>query len=216
MIFSISKIAQWFFLFSLVAMPALGNEEEKPLSDPFRWSIEHSFGVSYAKLEAKVKKVKKAHPKDFPSQLTEEELIALYGYTQSLYRTVNGFLRQEETKTVGPYVKAMDAALAKLPKFKGEVVRATNMPADVALGYVVGENITIPAYASASIAGLRAGRDRFRIQSENARLLGVLSDFPQDREVIFPRNTTFKVLSKKVNKDKTTEYTLQEVSSGNP
>jgi hypothetical protein len=211
--FSVKGSLLKLFLWFLIMAPAFSAEEEKPpLSDAFRWSIEHEFGMSYSSLLKKVKKQKHAHPGQIPASLTEEELVAIHGYSLSLYKTVNGFLREDETKTVAPYVKVMDSGLEKLPQYKGEVVRAANLPLEVAKGYTVGAVITIPAYASASVSGLYIGRDRFRIQSLNARLLGALSENPKDNEVIFPRNSRFKVLSKSVNKDKTTDYRLAEIS----
>lgn len=207
-------IAKLVLLSWLVLPLAWGAEDKKDEgNDSFRWSIEHGFGLSYASLEKKVKKLKKERRGQIPKNLTEDELIALYGYTQTLYRTVNAFLRQDETLTVSPYVKAMDSALEKLPVYEGEVVRSANVPVDVAKTYVVGGFITIPAYAAASIRGLRPGRDRFKIHSLSARKLGGLADVPADGDVIFPRNSKFRVLAKKKNKDETTDYELEELKA---
>ena len=179
-------------------------------SPAFQRVVEHTIGEQYSAYAERALEAKRAAGKPL-AKLTEEEAVAIYGYTVNFYRTVNPLARSGDTKKIQPLIRAMDSGLKKLPVYKGMVVRTTDLPPAVAKEYTKGKVVNFASYTSASTTGASLGTSRFVIQSKSARLLGALSASPEEREVIFPRNTKFKILFKRENKDQTTDYVLSEV-----
>ncbi|MBF0136191.1 MAG: hypothetical protein HQL65_08115, partial [Magnetococcales bacterium] len=70
------------------------------------------------------------------------------------HQLMNAALRigdREELKRLAPMITTLEAALAKLPNYEGDVVRATDLPEDVAKGIVPGGVFSDAGFMSTAI-----------------------------------------------------------------
>lgn len=135
--------------------------------------------------------------------LTEEEEGALRKYISPDSYGLNFNLRhgiiEDEDR---PWIELLDRALEKLPVYKGEVHRSIDINGfedmDAYLNmHQVGETIIYPAYTSAS-AGItydETMKIQLIIESKTGRDARVYN--PNEQEIIFRRNTDFKVVKRK-------------------
>ena len=162
----------------------------------------------HAELLAEVKPLRAQHPE--LATLTDNELVALRGYTTDLKRPEFGGLTDHERMnnalrfsdapqlaTLQPYIDMVRSGLAKLPKFQGTVYRMLNRvePDDIRKQFVKGRNWTNKAFMSTSTGrALDHGQVQFVFKStQNGAPINNLSPF-NEREILFPPGGTFKTL----------------------
>lgn len=122
--------------------------------------------------------------------------------------------KAKTTRNLSAAVTVMDSALSKMPVYQGEVTRVARSEGDKLAKALEalkpGATVTDPGYVSASQGGavhenLTMGKANltFRINSLSGRDVAhkYLVAHPEEKEVIFPRNTTFRVRSVEKTRD---------------
>jgi|GEM_PF-2525548 len=154
--------------------------------------------------EARVERfleAKRADPK-LDAVLTDEEYLALRGYTSNLYREVNPALRQG---TPGEWQPISDAASSGLQKMsangyanEGTVVRRANFTDEQIHQLFPDEGVhTDKAFVSTSTSAKPGfGNAQIDIQSKKGVDVSSLSEYRGEEEVLFKPGTSFKVDSK--------------------
>ena len=143
--------------------------------------------------------------------LSQEELSALYQYKSFNSYPINEALRNaEDISNISPiqqqFVKKLDSALSKMPKYAGDLIRTVNFSdwpdcdkrtSDFAKEFVPGKNIQIRQYWSTS---KREGYDEeagIKIYIQNAKNGRDISSVGLDEaEVLYERNMEFLVADK--------------------
>lgn len=179
--------------------------------EAFRRTVEQVLGEKYPVYEHKATELMRLNRPNIPAGLTLEEAVAIHGFTTSFYKTVNPLLLRGETQKIRSFLDTLDSGLQKIPPYKGLVFRGTHLKDEITDDYVVGKVVTFPFYASTSTTSVYPGNTRFVIESKTGRRVSSLAAMPSSGEVIFPRNTKFKILYKKENQDKATEFILLEM-----
>jgi hypothetical protein len=132
--------------------------------------------------------------------LSDDEIVAMIGYTESDYRMLNGALRAGDVKELlrlGRYIAHTRNGLAALPDFSGPVYRGTEYFAGLSK-YKVGAVIEEAGFTSASYdAGSEFGGSvEFVILSRHGKRIDFLSAFKNEKEVLFMPGTRFKILER--------------------
>ncbi|MCE7005718.1 ADP-ribosyltransferase domain-containing protein [Kibdelosporangium philippinense] len=131
-----------------------------------------------------------------------DQLIALRGHTaHHTFDTVNNALRTNDIQTLrhyDGYIRTVNSALNHLPPYQGLVSRVINTqhPALRASQYPMGAVITERGFLSTSQEGASKfpGKVELRIHSLTGRDIAPISHRPNEREVLFPSGTQFKVV----------------------
>jgi hypothetical protein len=142
-----------------------------------------------------------------------DDLIGLREYTADGYKAMNEGLRGARTalKATAPVVKTAASALNRLPEVKGTVYRGANLDAERLAKYKVGEIVAERGFTSttvnkAMVLGQAAEQQfnknsMFVIKSAGGgRDVSILSQFPEEKEVLFGPGTEFKVLKNAFDK----------------
>lgn len=138
--------------------------------------------------------------------LTDKDIRAINTYKSARSFNLNAALRgeapmKEEMQAV---VRDIDAALDKLPVYTGTVYRSltSDMMPDVALfwdQHKIGEIVTYPAYTSSGTEVYDSSMDiQLIIQSKRGRDMREYN--PMETEVVFKRNSRFRVEKREGNK----------------
>lgn len=150
--------------------------------------------------------------------LTDDEQYALNSYMSSESYKINEKLRNgmELDQTESDFVKDLDSALQKIPKYAGPVVR------DVSFGYNEDMDNFIDDYGVGKIVDNRqylsatamesyheSPSVRFHILSSNGRDLTTINK--SESEVLFPRGSKLRVVAQEINADGIIEIFLREV-----
>ncbi len=166
--------------------------------------------------EVKAVKAKRMELQNIPT----EDLVAIKGYTSDDYKMLNTALRKDdkaELKRLEPYIEVAKSGLRQLPSYKGTVFRGTTLSPEQLARYKQGETITEKAFTSTSLDPNSAfyGNVKMKIESVNGKEISILSNVPQEKEVLFKPNTQFKVLNVEI--DKTTNVRtiyMREITDG--
>ncbi|CAF1311067.1 unnamed protein product [Adineta steineri] len=146
--------------------------------------------------------------------LTKDESAAIYIYTMEISddscvsRVLNETLRLEDRSKVCPwfgYLKLLDSATSKLPKFKGTVFRGIDK--DVTKSFKKGQKITWWSISSCSTSvdvissfiGKSSSGTLFHIECLNGKLISSYACYPSENEVILMPGTIFEVVSDPLN-----------------
>jgi hypothetical protein len=148
----------------------------------------------------------------FPNEnnLNKDEAAAIYLYTMEMsedvciYRILNQALRVEDRSKVRPwfaYLKLLDSAAAKLPKYKDIVWRGVNK--DVSKSFKKGQKITWWSISSCSTSinvisaflGKVPQSTLFSIQCSSGKSISAYTCYPDENEVILMPGTMLKVVS---------------------
>lgn len=142
-------------------------------------------------------------PGNLGDHLGPDDLGAFADYTGPGYHDLNNALRSGlMDASQQARVQALQNALAKLPPYRGPVIRGTNLPPEVLARYRPGEVVTEHAFLSTSThTGVArsptfGGNVEFRILSKTGRDISSFSVLPGEHEVLFPAGTKFYVVSK--------------------
>ncbi|CAF3708481.1 unnamed protein product [Adineta steineri] len=146
--------------------------------------------------------------------LTKDESAAIYIYTMemshdsSVYRILNQTLRAEDRSKVLPwfgYLKLLDSATSKLPKFRGTIFRGINK--DVTKSFKKNQKITWWSISSCSTSvdvissfiSKSSSSTLFHIKCLNGKSISSFTCYPNENEVILMPGTIFEVVSDPLN-----------------
>lgn len=145
--------------------------------------------------------------------MTKPEAAALVFYSTVGYKTLNshpnskfGELYSQDKDKLDSSRKVLSAALQKLPVFKGQVVRHTELSEKALKSYRVEKIIKPKTFMSSSSdlnyihdAGFDEGATKntvFYIESKTGRSIQAVSKFENESEVLFDSDAVFKVIEK--------------------
>jgi len=128
------------------------------------------------------------------------QLDAVRRYITTDHAVVDGALRdldRARLQELDEFIRLVTAGLYNLPAFTGVVYRGATLSAAQARHYIPGQVVTEHAFVSATADPARRypGNATFVIASINGREVSLLSDVPDEREVVFFTGTRFKVLA---------------------
>lgn len=129
-------------------------------------------------------------------ELDKAEATAISMYSGETYRDVNEQLRNHQmTPAVFRYSKVLNRALDKLPDYKGEVYRKTDLPDVVASKYVPGMVVPEIGFTSTSKKpGIWSGDYHYVIHSKTGKDIEKMSFHGNsEAEVLFKSGTYFVV-----------------------
>ncbi len=182
---------------------------KKPLADPKE--LKTAIGVAdhreYTELVEKLRNDPIVGPS--LAKASDEELIAIIGYTGMDYSRLNEALRGStgDLKKLASYVQHADEGLAKLPNYRGEVYRGTYLQSSELAKYKPGREVIEDAFTSTSKNPSTAfgGNTKFVIESKTGTDVESLSQLGNmEAEVLFRPATRFLVVDKVVNSGVTT------------
>jgi hypothetical protein len=130
------------------------------------------------------------------------EAAHIYGYTtSSTYGAMNKLLREAKGGEIPlkyqNHANALNAALDKLPDYKGEVIRKIHVPASVADAYKANVGKTYEEYQFSSAAKNEhhwSGNLWLHINSRTGKDISRLSAHSHEEEVLFKAGSSFKIL----------------------
>lgn len=147
------------------------------------------------------------------AKVNTDDLVGLREYTANGYVKMNEGLRGSRTalKEMAPIVKTAASGLKAMPEVKGTVYRGSNMTPERLAGYKVGETISERGFTSttqnkAMVLGQTAEQSfnkntMFVIKSKGGgKDVSMLSQYPEEKEVLFAPGTEFKVLKNAFDK----------------
>jgi RHS repeat-associated protein len=157
--------------------------------------------------------------KELDQLLTDDEYLAIRGYTSNLYGDINPALRRGDAGEWSPLVKNAESGMDKMAKnghaHEGAAKRgATFTDAQIAELFPEGGTFKDPAFLSSSSKTDQAfpGNTTIEIASRKGVKVQSLSEFAHESEVLFPPGTEFQVVSKEFNSQSNTwNIVLQEV-----
>jgi len=132
--------------------------------------------------------------------IPEELLSAVRHYITSDYARVNSALRSLDPVQLAEldgFIRQVTEGLFELPSFRGVVYRGATLSDEAAAHYVPGHVVFENAFISATGEPARRfpGDTTFVIASINGRDVSMLSETPDELEVLFFTGTRFKVLA---------------------
>ncbi|WP_281773726.1 ADP-ribosyltransferase domain-containing protein [Haemophilus parahaemolyticus] len=167
----------------------------------------------YQRISEEVKNSPKIQAFKAAYNITHHEIVAMKAYTSELYWDLNQNMRNDNlTLTDNRFIAVVNQGLEKAPAYEGVTYRDTTLPDEVLEKYQIGKIVTEKAFTSSSIDNSLStfkGNVRFIIQSKNGKIIEDISDYPDEREVLFKNKTQFKVLKRAINEN-VTEITLEE------
>ncbi len=140
------------------------------------------------------------YDKAFESKSPQDFLV--YEYTSDCYEKLNTelFKSQDQNKDTVKLAEQLDAVLCDFPQSKEEVFRGAKLPDAVVAQYLKAEEVSIPAFTSASKAfhiacefAKKDGNTFMRIASKSGRSIEKQSKHEDELEVLFRMNARFKV-----------------------
>ncbi len=150
-----------------------------------------------------------------PGGITDEQMVAIQGYTSQDYLAVNKVLRQPDadparTAMLAGYVEAIRSGLDALPSYEGEVYRGTAMSQRIwatwERAHAQGKTVSDAAFSSSSkdetVAEDFLARTRdpdkipvyCRIQSRTGKQVEFLSRTANEAEVLFNTGAQFRIV----------------------
>jgi hypothetical protein len=167
-----------------------GVELVQQLTDAELAGFKQALGDKYDGYMAKVRQLR-SHIifMDLVAGLTDDQIIAVIGYTGSDYSMLNRALRTkdaDELQRLGPYIRSADQGLAGLPNYEGTVYRGAELPPSIIAKYEPGQTVTEDAFTSTSYDATKKfdGNVVFEIMSKTGKLVEFLSEFSHEKEVL--------------------------------
>ncbi|MFA6199165.1 MAG: ADP-ribosyltransferase domain-containing protein [Bacteroidales bacterium] len=146
---------------------------------------------------------------DFPD-MKEEEAISLHGYTGHYYEEFNS-----DDKDYADAKNALSNALLKMPNHEGVVKRTSHLPADVLKSYLENDYVTTGNRFTSTSKDMGLNFDgsghTFFITSKTGKDVEPYSDHPNEAEVLFDRDTNFKITDRKQKENGKYEFTMEEI-----
>ena len=146
------------------------------------------------------------------------EALCIHEYTDKIYRKINKYLRENknEDENFDKYIKVTNSGLEKLPPFKGVVYRGTYLTQESIRLYKEafekGKTWIEKGFTSSSMDATAAfdGNVRYEILSKNGVMVEKLSEFANEKEVLFKSYTSFRILDI-VEKNGNTYIRMEEI-----
>jgi 8-oxo-dGTP pyrophosphatase MutT (NUDIX family) len=124
--------------------------------------------------------------------MTPMEGLAVAAYVGPHHQDINPVVRKNElSDDEYTFFKHAQNGLQKVQPFEGQVMRGTNLSADLAARYKVGKTVREDAFMSTGVGFHFHGNTLFTIQSKTGRDIRQIN--PGEHEVLFPANTYFRV-----------------------
>ncbi len=151
---------------------------------------------------------------DYAKQgLSESQAVALWAYTDDLYKPLNQALRDgTANKQMLAVRDELNAALDKMPKYKGIVYRGTELSKKQIDVIIKKKLFNDKAFISATNLKMQRfdGNVYFEVISQNGRDISKLSKFSSEAEVLFKAASDFEIVD--INKvESILEVTMKEV-----
>jgi hypothetical protein len=167
---------------------------------------------------------------DAGKELTDDELVALFGYTGGDYRKLNAALRgdlsPEDAAKLGPYAEKVKSGLEKLPPHEGVAYRGMAMSPERLEEYLEKsesqEPIADKGFSSASTSEEAAlhslkkndaeGKVKVMVEvrSSKGRDVTALSQNPHEQEVLFAPGSKFKIVDKQQLPDGSWKFVVED------
>lgn len=179
----------------------------------FNENFEKNFGLKAENLKSSVAAFLKQNS-ELTKILTSDEITAIYAYTAGASINLNQGLRSKDKKTldeVADFSALIKAGLSKLPDYKGNAYRGTQLPPEILKQYKKGNTVSDPAFLSASLVGQFPGPHRMKIKSKTGKIISPFSENPNEVEVLFAPGTQFKVIKVKVDPGSILVFDLEEL-----
>lgn len=136
------------------------------------------------------------------TELSLEEKTIIYKYTNDGHY-VNELLHESKGIKTSQYAKYLDYSLSKLPDFQGITFRGSDLTSYEIKKYhkALDEKVIIKEYSFLSTSRVKKQANQYRktvlfeIFSKNGKLIEKVSKFVNEQEVLFRKNSKFKVLS---------------------
>lgn len=183
------------------AKPKARPQESAPKAPP-KMSLSQALGDAKANELIKAGKARAAANKIDISNLTDDEVGAIYGYTTNEgYMTLNPALRGQTPMTpeIRAYADHAISGLDKLPASPGTVFRGVNLPDAVGDTYQPGNVVSDGSFLSTSSTSSFPGKYQMTIESVSGRDISGLSQYGNEGEVLFKPGAQFEVLSRTVD-----------------
>jgi len=151
-------------------------------------------------------------------KMSEAELVAIHAYTDGngYYKRLNTALRSDDAVAiarVSPLANVLDNALQKIPPYEGMTIRRTNLPESIASDMIKGKSFNDLAFMSSSKKDLGdafGGNHKFVISSSKGREINGYSAYSREFEVLFPRETKFKIIDVEKKDDGITTIIMKD------
>ena len=151
-------------------------------------------------------------------ELNNLEKAVIYWYSDGGFIGINEILLESKGKKDSPLGEYLDLALSKLPNFEGITFRGTDLSRSEIRKYqqAFDDKIIITEHSFLSTSRLRNKANQYRrtvmfeIFSKNGKLVEKVSKFVDEEEVLFRKNSNFRVLSIE-NKDSHVHIILREI-----
>lgn len=202
-----------------------GNEGQKESSESYskRWKSLYSLG--FDEYIEKVRDNDRVKGEMSKYGINEIEAVTLMAYTDALYSYINiNILNGYDNQTANEVSEVIESALSKLPDYKGVVYRGMHIQKDEPfydsiLSLSEGDEVQFPNFSSSSTNERRGryfsrgvGRSVFlEIESKSGKFIDNLSYFGNENEVLFKRNSKFKVIESHDMGDSTKKLKLKEI-----
>ena len=160
-----------------------------------------------------------------PAGIDKNELVAIRLYTSSAYRKVNQALRTRDPATLPAMesiIKAASSGLNKLPAAPCNAKRGTGLPDNILKALEKDTQFIECAFLSTTYGDipLTFRKDiTFEIESDRCAKIDWMSEFPNEKEVLFPPGSEFYVTDRQevTSNGKTlTTLKMKHVMSGDP
>jgi hypothetical protein len=137
-------------------------------------------------------------------KMTPLEAAHIVAYTGLYYAKINSVLRKNKlSETQFSVQNILNNGLRKLPEYKGEVQRGTDLTSEQLDKYEVDKIGQETGFMSSSSKHSWQGNVLFKIKSLTGRDVSSMSQHPSEHEVLFPSHTFFHVKKKYPFGDKT-------------
>lgn len=180
--------------------------------------------------QGRLAKMREFLKSDAGKNLTDDELVALLGYTGGDYRKLNAALRgdlsAEDKAKLGPYADAVTSGLEKLPAHEGTTYRGMSMSPERLQEYLEksenGAPIQDKGFSSSSTSleaaehslnkNYEEGKVRVvvEVRSKKGRDVTCLSQNPHEQEVLFSPGTRFKIVEKIPQPDGSYKFVVED------
>lgn len=175
-------------------------------------------GFNYAGLKSSLQDI------DLPGSIRLDEAIALRLYTASAYSPINTALRTRSPSKLpklSAIVKAAASGLNRLPAVSCTAKRGTGLPGDVVETLKQKKRFKERAFMSSSYGAQGfSGNFQMVIKSNRCRKIDWLSQYPGEKEVLFPPGSEFIVDDPQItgsgSQAKGTIYLTHTLEADNP
>ncbi len=150
-------------------------------------------------------------------KLSDAQRLAIHMYTQEGWKDINEELRSKKPSYyVYGVARVIDAGLERLPPVGDDIklYRGTQLPQNVIKRLKVGATFKDPGFLSTTTNAKQAfeGNVQFTIRSKTGRKIDALSEFPKEKEVLFPSGSEFVIIDQTYEKDGVLNITMKQVN----